>query len=584
MENVEIAGILREVADLLEIQGANRFRVRAYRNAARTVEELTQPLTELVREGADLTEIPTIGTDIAGYITELVRTGHLRLLDEIRKDTPATLAELMKLEGVGPKKATRFYEELGIESVADLERAIDKGELQKLRGFGDRSVAKLRQAIIDYKKHITRFKLSDADQLVRPLVAYLGQAPGIEKVEVAGSYRRRRETIGDVDILAVCDDPKPVMKYFTEYPGTARVETAGPTRGTIVLHSGLHVDLRIVSGESYGAALHYFTGSKSHNIAVRALGVERGLRINEYGIFRVRGGDTGKKGKTSGQRIGGAEESEVFDAVGMAWVPPELRENRGEIQAALERKLPKLIALDDIRGDLQMHTDWSDGRNTVEEMIRACRDLGYEYLAITDHSKAVAVAGGMAGRDLERQWKEIDRLRKRFKDIHVFKGMEVDILRDGSLDLPDDLLFRLEVVVAAIHSSMGMGKTKMTDRVIKAITHPAVHILAHPTGRIINKREPFAIDLEAVLEAAAELGVAVELNAQPDRLDLDDVQVQRARELGTMVVINTDAHTTDSLHFMRYGVDQARRGWLEKSNILNCMSLTALKTWLGKRR
>jgi DNA polymerase (family 10) len=583
MENVEIARALREVADLLEVRGENPFKVRAYRNAARTIEGLTRPLAELVREGADLEELPSIGKDMAGYITELVRTGRLRRLEELERKIPHGVAELMRLEGVGPKKAMTLHRELGIRTIDDLARALDEGEVEKLPGFGKRSAEKLRRAIRDYRRHLERYKLSDAEQLIRPILDYMRGAPGLRELEVAGSYRRRVETIGDVDILAAAAEPKRVVAHFTAYPGARRVESAGTTRATLVLPSGLHVDLRVVPPRSWGAALHYFTGSKAHNIAVRRLGVAKGLRINEYGIFRVR------KGKTAGgrerlERIGGATEDEVFRAVGMDPVPPELREARGEVEAARKHALPKLISPDDIRGDLQMHTRWSDGQATVEAMARAAKERGYAYIAITDHSPAVAVAGGIGTAELEKQWREIDAVNRRVKGITVLKGVEVDILADGSLDLPDEFLERLDVVVAAVHSKMGLSKARMTDRIIKGIGHPAVHILAHPTGRIINRREPYAVDIDAVLEAAAELGVAVELNAQPDRLDLSDVHAFRARELGVRIAIDTDAHTVDQLGFMRYGVDQARRAWLGRGDVVNTMDVAGLRKWLARRR
>lgn len=581
--NDEIAAALREVADLLELQGANPFRVRAYRNGARTVEESTRPLAELVAEGADLTELPTIGVDLASYITELVRTGRLGVLAEARREVPASVAELMRLGGVGPKRALRFYQELGVQSVAELERALDRGEVARLPGFGERSAERLRQAIADYRRHTERYKLSEADRLVAPLVDYMKRAPGLEEVEVAGSYRRRVETIGDLDLLAVGEPAGPIMEHFTEFPQMKRVELAGPTRGTIVLHSGLRVDLRILPRGSYGAALHYFTGSKAHNIKIRKLGIERGLRISEYGIFREREGAKGE-GPTSGERIGGEREEEVFQAVGLPWLAPEIREDRGEVEAALEGELPRLITLEDIRGDLQMHTTWSDGTNSIEEMARGCLDRGYEYLAITDHSRAVRIARGLEPKRLEGQWREIDRVRERVPGIRILRGMEIDILRDGSLDLPDEYLARLDLVLVAVHSQFGMGKTEMTDRIIRGISHPGVHLLAHPTGRLINAREPYELELEAVLEAAAELGVAVELNAHPDRLDLSDVQVRRAKELGIEVAIDTDAHSVETLDYMRYGIDQARRGWLERGDVLNCMTWSKLERWLGRRR
>ena len=637
MENVEIARALNQVADLLELRNENPFKVRAYRNAARTVEGLSRRVAEMVEAGEDLEELPAVGKDMAAYITELVRTGRLRRLEQLERRVPHGLAELMRLEGVGPKKAMRLHEELGINTIADLEKAIRGGEVEALRGFGRRSAARMLQAIRDHRRHLARFKLSDADQLVQPILAHMRSAPGIEELEVAGSYRRRVETIGDVDLLAAARKPAPVMEHFTAYPGATRVESAGPTRATIVLHNGMHVDLRVVKPESWGAALHYFTGSKAHNIKVRSLGIQRGLKINEYGIFRETARDGGAaqapRGKgsrprksagarksvtarktatrrTAGRtaagkpatrrkagrgvprprprpgpvRVGGAREEDVFRAVGMDFVPPELREDRGEVEAALRHELPRLITLDDIRGDLQVHSTWSDGRDTIEAMVRAAKERGYEYVAITDHSPAVAVAGGLKPKDLEKQWKEIDRVARKVTGITVLKGMEVDILADGSLDLPDEWLARLDIVLVAVHSRMTMPRAKMTDRVIKGISHPGVHILAHPTGRIINRREPSRLDMDAVLEAAAELGVAVEINAQPDRLDLSDVHAMRARELGVMISIDTDAHSVGDLRYITYGVSQARRAWLEKRNVVNAMPLARLRKWLAKRR
>lgn len=592
MENVEIAEKLRQVADLLEIEGENPFKVRAYRNAARTVEGLAEPVAEMVRRGEDLEELPAIGKDMAGYITELVETGRLRRLERLEKRATPGAAELIRLEGVGPSKALRLAEELGVRSIDDLERAIDRGEVEQLAGFGRRSAEKLRQAIRDYRKHRRRFKLSDADQLVRPLLEHMRAAPGVREIEVAGSYRRRVETIGDVDILVAARPARPVIEHFTAYPASARTESAGTTRATIILRDGLHVDLRVVAPESWGAALHYFTGSKAHNIRVRRLGIDRGLKINEYGVFRERRG----KGKARAQkkaadggdaswvRVGGRTEEEVFDAVGMDYVPPELREDRGEVEAALEGTLPTLITLDYIRGDLQCHTTWSDGRDPLEKMVRAAKDIGYDYIAITDHSPAVRVAGGLDPKRLQKQWKEIDEVAERVPGITILKGMEVDILADGSLDLPDEFVERLDVVVVGVHSRMRMSEAKMTDRIIKGISHPGVHILAHPTGRIINRREPYDVDLDAVLDAAAEYRVAIEINAQPDRLDLDDVLARRARDRGVMLVIDSDAHSAGDLRYMRYGVDQARRAWVEKGDVLNTMPLGRLRKWLARSR
>ncbi|HSF57756.1 MAG TPA: PHP domain-containing protein, partial [Candidatus Binatia bacterium] len=381
------------------------------------------------------------------------------------------------------------------------------------------------------------------------------------------------------------EKPEPVMQRFQSYPEVVRVIAAGATRGTVILRSGLQVDLRILPQRCYGAALVYFTGSKAHNIAVRTLGVERGLRISEYGVFRVPKGKKAEEvGVEEGERIGGAKEEDVFKAVGLDWVPPELREDRGEIQAAQKHKLPALIGIEDIRGDLHLHSKWTDGQSTILEMVRACKERGYQYCGITDHSQAVHVAGGLSAQDFKKQREEIDNVRRKIRGITVFSGCEVDILPDGSLDLPDDLLEQLDVVVAAVHAKMDMPQIAMTKRVLKALAHPAVTILAHPTGRLINQREPFAVDLQEIFNAAKENDVAVELNAQPDRLDLNDVHLFRAREIGVKIAINTDAHSTEQLYFMRYGIDQARRGWLEKRHVVNTMTQTQLQSWLKQRR
>ena len=587
MENVEIAHVLTQYADLLEIQGEDLFRVLAYRNAARTIESLSQPVAQLLEEGKNLKKLklPGIGKSMAEHIAEIIKTGTLQALKQLRKKLPATLDELLEIEGLGPKRTKQLYEKLGISSIKKLEQGIDSGKVEALPGFGKKSVEKIRQAIQNLAKRPKRFKLLDADQLVRPLIEYLRKERTIQQLEVAGSYRRRMETVGDIDILAASDSPEAVMQRFQTYPEVERVVAAGTTRGTVILRSGLQVDLRILPGRCYGAALHYFTGSKAHNIAVRTLGVDRGLRISEYGVFRVpKGKKADEVGVEEGERIGGAREEDVFKAVSLDYMPPELRENRGEIQAAQKHKLPDLIVLDDIRGDLHLHSKWTDGKSTILEMVRACKERGYQYCAITDHSQAVRVAGGLTPEGFKKQYQEIKEVRTKVRGITVFTGCEVDILPDGSLDLPDDLLEQLDVVVAAVHAKMDMPQSAMTKRVLKALAHPAVTILAHPTGRLINHREPFAIDLEEIFHAAKENDVAVELNAQPDRLDLSDLHVFRAREIGVKITINTDAHSTEQLRFMRYGIDQARRGWLEKRHVLNAMTQPQLESWLKQRR
>ena len=607
MENLEVAQALEEVADLLEIKGSNPFRIRAYRNAVRTIQGLTRPLAAMLAEGEELTELPGIGKDMANHVRELVEWGELTVLEELGREVPRSLTDLIRLDGVGPKKAKKLWESLGVTSVDELETVIPSGRVEALEGFGKKSVEKIGRAIEDFRKHQGRFLLSDADVLVAPLLQHLREAPGVERVEVAGSYRRRKETVGDVDILVLCQENRSeVMARFTGYSGGVRVEAAGETRGRIVLRSGLPVDIRILPREAYGAALHYFSGSKEHNVAIRTLGVRKGLRINEYGVFRVSGEEAEEEGPgtetagadgpepggaegagtgpASGERIGGETEEEVFQAVGLPWITPLLRENRGEVEAAREGRLPMLVSLDDIRGDLQMHSTWSDGENSIKEMAEACKARGYEYLSLTDHSQAVTVAGGLKPDRVLAQWEEIEAVRQELEGIRLFRSLEVDILKDGSLDMPDEILAGLDIVLISVHSFMNMGKTEMTDRVIRGMQHPEVDILAHPTGRILNRREPFALDVEAVLQAAAALDLAVELNAHPSRLDLHDGHVRRAKELGVKVAINTDAHVTRDLGLIRYGVDQARRGWLEKTDVLNALPLEGFLAWTQRKR
>jgi DNA polymerase (family 10) len=583
MENVEIARVLEDVADLLELQDANPFRIRAYRNAARTVESHTTPLRKLVAEGADLTELPGIGKDIAGYITELVRTGGLKLLRDLTKQVPRSLIELTRIPGLGPKRVKILWQELGVKSLADLERAGRQGAVAGLKGFGEKTQQKILAGIEARRRRGTRFKLADADQYVEPLVEYLRAIPEVQLLEVAGSYRRRRETVGDIDLLVIARQPGPVVKRFTSYPEVRAVELAGDTKATVILECGLQVDLRILPRKSYGAALQYFTGSKEHSVKLRKRAVERGLRISEYGVFEVGKGaaeeDAGDP--YAGTMVAGREEREVYEAVGLPWIPPELREDRGEIEAAERGKLPTLITLEDIRGDLQMHTTWSDGHASVEEMLDACVARGYDYFAITDHSKALAMTGGLDEAKLRQQWEEMDEIvERRGKEIALLRSVEVDILPDGRLDLEDELLAGLDVVLVSIHSQLDLAPARQTRRILKAIQHPEVDILGHPTGRLINRRDPMEFDLDEVLHCAAELGVAVELNAHPDRLDLNDIHLLKARELGVKIVLGTDAHRPEDLALMRYGVDQARRGWLAKKHVLNTLPLKRLRTAL----
>jgi DNA polymerase (family 10) len=578
MHNVEIAALLDEVADLLEIRGSNPFRIRAYRNAERTVESQTEPLERMLAAGRDLTELPAIGAEMARHVAEISETGTLELRDRMIAEVPRGLIDLMRLPNVGPKRARTLWQALGVDSVDALEAAARDGRVSGVAGFGEKSQAKILAGIADFRRQVSRMRLADVERVVEPLAEWLRGAPELGRLEIAGSYRRRRETVGDVDLLATAaGDPGAVARRFTAYPQAAEVKMSGDTRSSIALRSGLQIDLRVVPEASWGAALVYFTGSKEHNIRLRQRGVERGLRISEYGVFRVEG-----EGEPfAGTRIAGAEEAEVYAAVSCAWVPPELREDRGELEAAAAGRLPRLLELGDLRGDLQMHSTWSDGKASIEEMLEACAARGYQYFALTDHSKALAMTGGLDAARLAEQWREIDEIVARHPEIRLLKSLEVDILADGSLDLEDEMLARLDLVVVSVHSRFGLPAAEQTERILAAVRHPAVDVLAHPTGRLIGRREPFDFDLDAVLRACAEHRVAVELNAQPDRLDLKDTHLMRAKELGVKVVVSTDAHSPAGLDAMRWGVEQARRAWLGPADVLNTLPLPDFLAAIG---
>lgn len=565
MNNVEIARVLEEVADVLEIQNENTFRIRAYRNAARTVEVQTTPLQRMLEEGRPLTDLPGIGKEMAGHIREMVETGTLGYRDRLLDEVPRSLLELMRVPAVGPKKAKKLWDELKICSVEELEEAAKAGRIATVPGFGEKTQQKILAGIEDHRQHSSRMLLSDAERWVEPLVEWLRSLPEVERLEVAGSYRRRRETVGDIDLLAIAAQPAAVMEHFLRYAQIDKVLMAGDTRATVILGSGLQVDLRAVPPECYGAALVYFTGSKEHNVKLRRRAVEQGLRISEYGVFRG-----------EGERIAGREEADVYASVGLAWIPPEMREDWGEIEAAAQSRLPRLIRQEDLRGDLHMHSTWSDGRNTIEEMVEACAARGYEYMVISDHSKALAMTNGLDARRLREQWKEIDEVRARHPEIRILRAMEVDILADGSLDLEDEMLAGLDLVLISLHSRFDLPQDQQTARVLRALEHPEVNIFCHPTARIINRRKPVEMDMDRILRRAAELGVTVELNCSPHRLDLKDSHLMLARELGCKVAINTDSHRTRELDLVRYGIEQARRAWLEPKHVLNALPYAEL--------
>jgi DNA polymerase (family 10) len=567
VQNAEIAALFDQAAELLEIKGDNPFRSRAYRRAARLIEGLPKSVTSLLKAGEDLSELPGIGKDLAGKIVAIVTTGKFDLLESLKHELPGDLGEIAALPGLGPKRVKLLYDKLGVRSIEDLHRAAKAGRLRELRGFGPKSEAKLLAALAKPPSG-ERFKLAMAEAEAEALVSFL--RPGLDKarVVVAGSYRRRRDTVGDLDILVAAHRNAAVGDRLSKYENVANVLAHGPTRTTVVLRSGLQVDLRVVPEQSYGAALMYFTGSKAHNIALRGLANERGWKLNEYGLF------------DGERRIAGATEEDVYGKLGLAFVPPELREDRGEVVLAKKKGLPKLVSLSDIRGDLHVHSEWSDGSVSIADMAAAARARGYAYMAITDHSQRVTVAHGLDPARLSRQIDEVDRLNDELEGFVVLKGVEVDILADGRLDLPDKILSRLDVVIAAVHYKFDLSRQAQTERIIRAMDNRNMSILAHPTGRLIGEREPYDVDMERVIAAAHERGCHLEVNAEPERLDLTDVHAQAAKSMGVKVAISTDAYTTAALGYMRFGVDQARRGWLESADVINTRPLRELKKLL----
>ncbi|MEJ2207885.1 MAG: DNA polymerase/3'-5' exonuclease PolX [Anaerolineae bacterium] len=567
--NSDIAEIFDEVADLLDIEGANQFRVRAYRDAARTINTLSANVAEMVKEGEDLTELEGIGQDLAGKIREIVKTGGLEQLQEIRQRTPPELAEMLHIAGLGPKRVQKIHQELGVSTVEGLRRAAEQGQIEEIEGLGPKTQQQILEGI-ERLQDQKRTLLSVAEEFVAPLVDYVRDSEGVEKVMAAGSYRRRQETVGDLDILATGQDREAIIQRFVEYEDVDDVVSQGQTRSTVILRRGLQVDLRVVAQESYGAALLYFTGSKAHNIALRNLALDRGWKINEYGVFEDE------------ERIAGETEEEIYELLDLDYVEPEMREDRGEIQLAREGKLPRLVTLDDLHGDLQSHTTSSDGHNSLEEMAAAAQERGYEYLAITDHSQYVGVTQGLDAEEVAKQGDEIDRLNDEFEGFRLLKAIEVDILEDGSLDLPDEALAKLDLVLCSVHSHFGLSRDKQTERIIRAMDNPYFNILAHPTGRRMGERDGYEVDMERLLDAALERGCFLEVNAQPDRLDLDDVYCKMAKERGLKLSISTDAHRTSELDFVHFGLGQARRGWLEPGDVLNTRSWSDLKKLLTR--
>ena len=570
VHNTDIAGIFDEIADFLEIEGENPFRIRAYRNAARTLSGLGSELKDMVADGEELTRLPGIGKELAAKIHEILETGTAQALIKLRQRVPQTVIEMLKLPGLGPKRVRMLYQDLKIENLAQLSEAARQGRIRALEGFGEKIEKAIFQAVEARAQKEKRFKIAAVKPILDRLIDFMKKVPGVIDASAAGSYRRCRETVGDLDILVSARKTSPVMKRFLEYEEIAEVLSGGTTRSSVVLQSGLQVDLRLVAKSSFGAAMQYFTGSKDHNVAIRRLGQQQGLKINEYGVFRFE------------KPVAGKTEESVYQSVGLPYIPPELRENRGEIEAARDNRLPELVELKDLKGDLHIHTHATDGHNSLEEMALSAKKHGLKYIAVTEHSDRLKVAGGLDPPRLMQQIDEIERLNEKLKGIQILKGLEVEILKDGTLDLPDAVLARLDLVVGTVHSHFNLPLEKQTERILRAMDRRYFTMLAHPTGRLIDEREPYAVDMTRIIHKARARGCFLELNSNPRRLDLYDIYCQVAKAEGVLVSINSDAHSINDFNYLAFGVGQARRGWLEKGDVLNTRPLAQLRKLLSQ--
>jgi DNA polymerase (family 10) len=571
VHNSQIAEIFEQKADLLDIKGANEYRIRAYRNAAQTINRLPTRLDEMIKQGKDLTKLAGIGKDLANKIKEIVETGKLQQLEDLRKELPIGLLKILDIEGLGPKRVKKLYQKLNIKSIKDLKNAIKEKKVQKLEGFGEKTARNIVKALRKFEKSEKRVLLFKAERMIEPLIDYLKKDNFTNKVIVAGSFRRRKETVGDIDILVTSKKGKKVIDRFVNYEEVKNIISQGETKSSVELQSGLQVDLRVVKKNSYGAALIYFTGSKPHNIKLRNLAIDQGYKVSEYGVFK------------NNHQLAGKTEKEVYNFLGLDYIPPEIREDRGEILAAQQSKLPTLIKLSDLKGDLQMHTKNSDGINSLQEMVEKAKSIGHEYIAITDHSAYLGITQGLEEKDLKNQIKQIKKLNQEIEGITILASIEVDILEDGSLDMTDSALDQLDIVTASVHSKFNLSAKKQTDRIIKAMDNPNVNIIGHPTGRIIGQRDPYKIEIERLLKAAMERNCAMEINAYPTRLDLNDVYAKAAKEIGTKLAINTDAHSVEDLDYLRFGVFQARRGWIEPKDVINTRSLKDLRKLIKRK-
>lgn len=560
MKNHEIAEIFNNIADLLEIKGENPFRIRAYRRAAMNIEAFSKDVAETSK--IELLKIPGIGDDLAGKIDEYVRTGRLQFYEDLKREVPEGLSILLSVPGLGPKTAKLLFERLKIKDLNDLELYARNHKLSGLPGIKEKTEENILKGIEMLKRGMERQPLGKVLPIANDIYEYLKNKAPVNKISIAGSIRRWKDTIKDIDILATSEDSKTVMNVFIHMPHVKDIIMHGPTKSSIIIHEGLQVDLRVVEEDSFGAALAYFTGSKTHNIRLREMASKLGMKINEYGIFR----------EEDDKKLGGKEEEDIYNLLGLPYIPPELREDTGEIEAALEHRLPKLIELHDIKGDLHVHTKRSDGSHDFDELIEAAKKRGYKYIAITDHSKGLGIARGLTVERLMEEKKEIEALNKKLRGFKLISGTEVDVKSNGELDFADEVLKEMEIVVASIHSGFRQSKSQITKRLISAMKNPYVSIIAHPTGRLIGEREPYDVDIEEIFRVAKETKTALEINAYPLRLDLNDVYAKKAKEMGIPIVICTDTHITSQFDYMSYGVSIARRGWLEKKDVLNTLS------------
>jgi len=565
LKNLELSRIFEQIAKILKIKGENLFKIRAYEKITLVLENLPIDIETIYHQGG-LNNIPGVGAGIAQKIEEFLTTGKLEYYEKLKETIPSGVIELLDISEVGPKTAKLLYEELGVDNIEKLEKAVRQHQIKDLPGMGEKSETNILRGIELYKRRKERFLLGRALPLAEEIVESLSQLKETNKISFAGSLRRKKETIGDIDILVTSQNPEKIMKTFTSLPQVREILAEGPTKSSIITNDDLHIDVRVVEPISFGAALQYFTGSKAHNIKLRELALKRNLKINEYGVFEVE----------SGNRIAGEKEEEVYQALNLPFIPPELREDRGEIEAAQENRLPQLIEYSQIKGDLHLHTKWSDGAHTIKQMAVAAQKRGYKYIAITDHSQSLKFAGGLIEERLREQVEEIQKLNQELKDFTILSGIEVDIKSDGSLDFSDEILSKLDVVIAAIHSGFKQESKIITERIIKAMQNRFVNIIAHPTGRLIGYRESYQVDINEMMEVAVKTGTILEINSYPERLDLNDIYCRMAKEKGVQLAIETDAHSIEGLTFMDLGVAVARRGWLEKKEVINTLPLDKL--------